>query len=228
MYMNNLRINLSVLSSRTNIILVAILVGTMIIGNSGCANKKKLSKTKPVTEQTGADKDQIQKAKARLLEIINDDGSIPYQEKENTLKEIIAMNLQDPEIDELIRQAQQKLNAEKAKMAQEEEKTKEVAAEEDRNTTETILNDFFNQLVTNSNYDQANLYINQAMKMFENESVPVLIIISESGGMVDYDEPTTIKKYLEYLNDTKKNLNEIKSIKVNEMGLITELELIKK
>jgi hypothetical protein len=54
-----------------------------------------------------------------------------------------------------------------------------------------------------------------------------LIVIHEEGGVKDYDEPTTIKKYLEYLKDTKKNLNYISDIRLAG-GKVTELELKRK
>ena len=46
--------------------------------------------------------------------------------------------------------------------------------------------------------------------------------------MKDYDRPTTARKYLEYLKDQKKNLNEIGEIEYDEDGKIKLLELIKK
>ena len=63
--------------------------------------------------------------------------------------------------------------------------------------------------------------------MFASDETPVLIVISESGGIKDYDRPTTIKQYLEYLKDTGKNVNRIGNIQYDSAGKITELELIK-
>jgi hypothetical protein len=58
--------------------------------------------------------------------------------------------------------------------------------------------------------------------------VPVLIIISQAGGFNDYDRPTTIGKYLDYLKDQKVYTNTIEQVKYDSNGKITELELIKK
>jgi len=60
-----------------------------------------------------------------------------------------------------------------------------------------------------------------------NQETPVLIVIHEEGGVKDYDEPTTIKKYVDYLKDTKKNLNYISDIRLAG-GKVTELELRRK
>jgi len=53
-------------------------------------------------------------------------------------------------------------------------------------------------------------------------------VINESGGTVDYDEPTTIRKYLEYLKDQKRNNAEVRNLVLDNNGKITEVELVKK
>jgi len=55
----------------------------------------------------------------------------------------------------------------------------------------------------------------------------VLIIIAQSGGITDYDEPTTIQKYLNYLKDQKKKADTIENIVFDDAGKIKELELTK-
>ncbi len=66
------------------------------------------------------------------------------------------------------------------------------------------------------------------LSCLHSPNTPVLIIISKEGDIVDYDRPTTAKKYLEYLKDQKKNLNEIDNIEYDDNGKIKLLELIKK
>jgi hypothetical protein len=46
--------------------------------------------------------------------------------------------------------------------------------------------------------------------------------------MIDYDEPTTIRKYLEYLKDQKRINTEVKSLVMDDNGKIKEVELAKK
>jgi hypothetical protein len=89
------------------------------------------------------------------------------------------------------------------------------------------LENYFNTIATSSNSTAANQSIQDALGMFSNQETPVLIVIHEEGGVKDYDEPTTIKKYVDYLKDTKKNLNYISDIRLVG-GKVTELELRRK
>ena len=52
-------------------------------------------------------------------------------------------------------------------------------------------------------------------------------MISESNGQKDYDRPTTIRDYLNYLKDQKKNMNQISNLQFDSAGKITEMELKK-
>jgi hypothetical protein len=87
------------------------------------------------------------------------------------------------------------------------------------------LEGYFNSIANSSNVQSANNTIREALGMFSNQNTPVLIVIHEESGIKDYDEPTTIDKYLNYLKDTKKNLNFISDIKMDGSGRVTELEL---
>jgi len=89
------------------------------------------------------------------------------------------------------------------------------------------LNDYFNMISSSSSMTAANSSINEALSLFASADTPVLIVISESGGQKDYDRPTTIKAYLNYLKDQKKNMNQISDMKFDNTGKITELELRK-
>jgi hypothetical protein len=66
------------------------------------------------------------------------------------------------------------------------------------------------------------------MQLFASEETPVLIIVSRSGDIVDYDRPTTIKKYLNYLKDQKVNRNDIENVVYDANGKITELGIDQK
>ena len=67
----------------------------------------------------------------------------------------------------------------------------------------------------------------EAMSMFASPETPVLIVISEVNGQKDYDRPTNIREYLNYLKDTGNNVNRVFEVKYDSAGKITELELIK-
>ncbi|ADR20526.1 hypothetical protein MATR_18510 [Marivirga tractuosa] len=92
------------------------------------------------------------------------------------------------------------------------------------------LDQYFDAIANASgNTARANSNINEAKSMFASPDVPVLIIINEStDGTKDYDEPTNILDYMNYLKDQGKNLNDIYKVKTNDRGRITELELIRK
>lgn len=90
------------------------------------------------------------------------------------------------------------------------------------------LENYFNSVAAAGNANMANQSIQETLAMFSNQETPVLIVIHEENGIKDYDEPTTIKKYLEYLKDTKKNLNYISDIRMDASGKVSELELRRK
>ena len=89
------------------------------------------------------------------------------------------------------------------------------------------LKEYFDMISSSSSMTAANSSINEALLLFASADTPVLIVISESGGQKDYDRPTTIKAYLNYLKDQKKNINKISDMKFDNAGKITELELRK-
>ncbi|MEX2593259.1 MAG: nucleoid-structuring protein H-NS [Anditalea sp.] len=87
------------------------------------------------------------------------------------------------------------------------------------------LENYFSAIADANNMQSANSSIQEALAMFSNQNTPVLIVIHEESGVKDYDEPTTINNYLNYLKDTKQNLNFISDIRLDEDGRVSELEL---
>lgn len=123
-----------------------------------------------------------------------------------------------------------KQKEEELKRKNEEERAR-MEAEASRRESEAApklkLNEYFLAIVNSSNTNSANSNINEALGMFASSETPVLIVISEEAGKKDYDRPTTIKAYLNYLKDQKKNLNNIENLKLDGSGKITEVELRK-
>ncbi len=133
--------------------------------------------------------------------------------------------------------------AEKARMEQEaalkrqqEEEARRKAEEEEKARRETasktsakytILGQYFQAISTASDVTSANNSINEALTMFASPDTPVLIVISESNGQKDYDRPTTIREYLNYIKDQKKDINKIENLTFDDAGKITEVELRK-
>lgn len=74
------------------------------------------------------------------------------------------------------------------------------------------------------NAAEANRRISRSLDMFASPDVPVLIIISAAG---DYDRPTTVLRYLNYLKDQQRTPHSVHSVALDSDGKISEIELIK-
>ncbi len=125
--------------------------------------------------------------------------------------------------------------AQKKQREEEERKRREAEAEANAkkqsesstNAKSAVLNKYFDAIATSGNVTAANNSISEALTMFTSPDVPVLIIISGTGDQKDYDRPTTIQAYLNYLKDQKKNINKIENLQFDASGKITEVELRK-
>jgi len=92
---------------------------------------------------------------------------------------------------------------------------------------EERLNNYFGAIATASSLNSANASIQEALTMFSTSEAPVLIVIYKAGSQPDYDEPTTISKYLNYLKDTKNNNALVEEAVYDTNGKIKELVLKK-
>ncbi|MDW3210659.1 MAG: nucleoid-structuring protein H-NS [Reichenbachiella sp.] len=111
-----------------------------------------------------------------------------------------------------------------------EEVTEEVVEErvpEKILSKEQKLNNYFSAVSGASSTSVANNNIDQALGMFSNPDAPVLIVIYNDGANPDYDEPTTISKYLNYLKDTKTKAATVEEVVYDSQGRIKELVLKK-
>jgi hypothetical protein len=205
--------------------LIMLLVVSMAGGMGACKSKKKLAREKEAAEYAA----RLDDAKTTLNGIINGTTTLSLDEKEAAIQSIRNMNLNDPEIDELLSQAEEKVARERAKYNQAalESKQKEAEATAKTETAETALAGYFSTIAGASSVSQANMTISEVLKMFTSPDAPVLIVISKEGGIVDYDRPTTILNYLNYLKDTRNNINRVDKLVYDNSGKIKELELIK-
>jgi hypothetical protein len=120
-------------------------------------------------------------------------------------------------------EARKKRDEEERQRADAEAKSKAASS-----TPAVRLDQYFNAIAGSSNPSSANGSITEALSLFASPQTPVLIVIAEEGGTKDYDKPTTIQDYLNYLKDQKKNLNAISDLKFDGAGKITEVELTRK
>ena len=118
---------------------------------------------------------------------------------------------------------ERKKEAEEAARRDAEARQREMLA----NAPKAKLTEYFQSIASSNNVASANSSINEALSLFASSDTPVLIVISEENGQKDYDRPTTIRQYLNYLKDTKNNANSISDLKFDNSGKITEVELRK-
>jgi hypothetical protein len=170
-------------------------------------------------EQTKLRDKKIDEARAKLYDLLLNKDNKSADELEKELKPIKAMELNDNEINELIGRLEDKIAQMRASGGTANLPVK------------TQLENAFNSIVTaslNGDLAGADNTIEKTMKLFSADDVPVLIIISREGSIVDYDKPTTIRRYLNLLKDTKANRNNIDAIMTDSNGKIKGLDLIKK
>ncbi len=199
-------------------LLMLVLLGSLALGAGGCKAKKEARAAAAAKAET------IAKARADLLSVINDQGSMTLEEKEEVVARIKDMNLQDAEIQNLIDRAEASIAEERAAASSNavNESPSTSSGEVNASSMNNTLRD-----IARASSSEANFKIREAMSMFASPDTPVLIIISQSGDQVDYDEPTTIKKYLEYLKDTRNEPAAVKNLEFDANGKIKEVELTK-
>lgn len=206
-----------------NFILIVMMTLVTIGGTTSCSSKKKLAKKEYEAK--------VEQAKADLNAIINGESQWTLEEQMSRVDEIEKSELQNPEIDELLVKAKEKLIKEKAEAEREAEEERLRALEEEKAKAlvpVTSLQDYFAIIAAAPDAETANDKIAEALEMFSSPDCPVLIIVYQLGDVVDYDAPTTIDKYLNYIKDQKIVNVDINDIKYDNNHKITELELIKK
>ncbi len=199
-------------------LLMLVLLGSLALGAGGCKAKKEARAAAAAKAET------IAKARADLLSVINDQGSMTIEEKEEVVARIKDMNLQDAEIQNLIDRAEASIAEERSAARSNSVTTSPPSSGGAVNAAS--MNNTLRDIARASG-SEANFKIREAMSMFASPDTPVLIIISQSGDQVDYDEPTTIKKYLEYLKDTSNEPAAVKNLEFDANGKIKEVELTK-
>ena len=180
---------------------------------------KMIEDARDVVKKAIADRDkqkqeQIDGARVELLDMLLNKDDKSADELEAELSKIKAMNLGSKDINDLIAKVEQKI----AGM-----RTKKVIP------LKTQLDNNFQAIADASkagNSSQVMSLTHSTLQLFSSDVATVLIIISREGP--DYDKPTNIKLYLEFLRDQKANRNAVDSYQLDSEGKIKELDLIKK
>jgi lipopolysaccharide export LptBFGC system permease protein LptF len=203
-----------------------LLIATIALGGAtSCKSKKKLAKEAAAAEYAA----KVEQAKKDLNAIINEETDWTLDQQTERVATIKSYNIDDQEVKDLIVKAEQKIEELKARKAEEERlKREEEARKKAAQSKFSVLDNTLGSIAGSATYEEANRKIVVAMQEFASPDIPVLIIISQENGVNDYDRPTTISKFLNYLKDKKQYKYKVESVKRDTFGKITELELIVK
>ena len=206
-----------------NLVMIAMLALVTIGGTVSCSSKKKLAKQEYEAKLT--------QAKTDLNAIIEGTTEWTLEEQKSRIEEIEKLDLQNPEVDELVVKAKEVVEKAIAEAERLEEEERLRQLEEERKNKEkpvTTLSDYFTIIAAAPDAELANEKIAEALDLFASPDVPVLIIVYHVGDIIDYDAPTTAEKYLNYIKDQKRVTVNVNDIKYDDNNKIIELELIKK
>lgn len=216
------------LKTSTKVLMILLITAIAIGGTTSCTSKKKLAAEQAAAEYAA----KIEQATADLNAIIQGQTTWTLDQQQERVNTISGWNLNDPDVDSLIVMAQAEIDnqkAEAARIAEEErlrqEEEARLAAQE---KADASLDNQLRAIATASTTDAANAQINKVLQLFASPDVPVLIIISQEGGITDYDKPTTASLFLNLLKDTKRYSYTVSDVKKDSNGKITELDLFNK
>ena len=207
-----------------SIIIIAMVALVTICGATSCKTSGKMSKKEY--------KAKVEQATKDLNAILNNETEWSLEEQQARVNEIkqVDFSKKNPEIVEMIERAEAKIAremAERDRLAEEKRLAEEQRLREleEQNKPKTSLTDYFNLIANAKDFNTANSYINEALKLFESPDAVVLILLNNYG---DYDRPTTAQNYLNYIKDQKKVNVRVNDIIYNSDNKIKQLELIKK
>jgi len=180
-----------------------------------------ISQARDVLKKAFADRDmkkqqKIDSTRAELLDMLLNKDNKSADELAKELAAIKAQNLGDKEINDLIAKVEQKI-------ADMRNKPNVPLKKQLENSFQGIAD-----AAKSGNSGQASTLIKNTLGLFSSDDVPVLIIIYREGNSPDYDKPTTIKRYLNFVMDQKSSRNAVDNYSLDGEGKIKELELIKK
>lgn len=212
----------------TKILMLMLAVVIITGGATSCKSKKKLAREKAAADYAM----KVDQSKKDLTAMLNGTTSWSLDEQDKRLNVIKSYNIDDPEVVDLISKVRSKLSMDRAEAERlAEEERLRLEEEERAKAAAAKYQEIDDQLIAIANAastDNANEQINMVLQQFATPDIPVLIIISNSGGFNDYDRPTTISMFLNYLKDKKQYSYKVDAVKRDGLGKITELELIKK
>jgi hypothetical protein len=169
---------------------------------------------KAIAERDKQKQEQIDATRAELLDMMLNKDDKSADELDVELAKIKAMNLGDKGINDLIAKVEQKIAGMRTH--------KSVPLKNQLENNFQAIAD----ASKSGNSNEVMSLTRNTLQFFSSDDATVLIIISKEGP--DYDKPTNIKLYLEFLRDRKASLNAVDSYMLDSNGKIKELDLIKK
>jgi len=195
------------------LIVLAFLVS---LGLFACKSKKAITKSTDdvvAVDSTSIMNKQMNADKEVLRSIIAGTSTMTLEEQESFVKKMKDSGYSDSEIQDLLAKANKKIA--------------DTKAENDKKALpmKTLLNDNFSKIMHASSYAEADAVIKETLEKFSSPEAPVLIILYQSGDDADYDKPTTIKDYLNYLKLQKKSNATIYKLYYDENHKIKSIDL---
>lgn len=197
-----------------------MLVAIIAMSLFACKNKKTIV-TEPVEVVAAVDSSAIFEAQKNLVAdslnaIINGTSALSLEEQQSYVDELKNRNFSDAKILNLIIKASDKI---KEALEARNVKVKPLKNQLEEN---------FTKIMNAASYAEADMIINETLEKFESPETPVLIILYRQNDEIDYDKPTTIKDYLNYLKLQKKSNADIDQVFLNTDGKIKSLDLMHK
>ncbi|PIQ29447.1 MAG: hypothetical protein COW63_13085 [Bacteroidetes bacterium CG18_big_fil_WC_8_21_14_2_50_41_14] len=217
-----------IIKKTSGLLLVTLMALLIAGGSTSCKSKKKLAREQAAAEYAA----KVEQSKTDLNAIVDGTTHWTLDEQDKRLEVIKSYNLDDQEVKDLIVKAESTISMKRAEMERKAEEENLRKAEEARKlaaqTRYAPIESQFDAVAYAKSVEEANRQIEMTLPMYATPDVPVLIIISREAGINDYDRPTTISMFLNYLKDKKRNIYKVETVKNDNQGKITELELIKK
>jgi len=210
--------------------IMMFLLATIIItgGATSCKSKKKLAREKAAAEYAT----KVEQSKKDLTAMLNGTTTWTLDEQDARLNTIKSYNIDDAEVIDLISKVETKISLDRAEEQRKSEEDRLRREEEERienaKSKYQTIDNLLSNIALSQSVETANNQIETVLNEFATPDVPVLIIISNAGGFNDYDRPTTISKFLNYLKDKQQYNYKVDIVKRDTLGKIIELELIKK
>lgn len=200
-------------------------IALFAFGTSSCKKKKELA-AKAAAE--AALKSELKSA----LEALLADNTMSAAQMQDRLDKIKSqITFKDADLDKLVKQVEDKIEKLRAEETAKAEEARKKAEEEARLKAErekfTAYDKQFEAIAKAPSAAAANSLITEYLNQFESKDTPLLIIVFEQGETKDYDKPTTIGKFLNYLKDHKKYENKTVNVTQNTQGKVNLIELKK-